>query len=598
MASTPIEEIKSRIDIVDLVGSYVRLQKAGVNFKARCPFHEEKTPSFFVSPSRQSWHCFGCNRGGDIFSFLQEIEGIDFSEALRILAQRAGVELRRESREARDARERLFEMHELATAFFITQLEKSSAGKRAREYLLSRGLHDETIVAFRLGWAPEQGDALSSFLHSRGFSREEIERAGLASRDKGYGIRDKFRGRIMFPIADGNDRVIAFTGRIFGREEGPYDPKYLNSPETPIFEKSKTLYALNVARKAIRKEGKAVFVEGQMDCLMAHQAGTTNVVATSGTALTPTQLTIIRRLADGVIFAYDADRAGIEAARRGIERALEAGFSVRLAIVPSGKDPADFIREDAEGWRRLLREEAKPVIGFLLDDAVARYGLETIEAKRSVAKEVFPMIARMGNAVEKAEWIDAVRLRLGLTQASVEELWQEVMKHAPKEPIPTPAASQKDTVSSQSAPAQRREVLEEHLLALLLLADAVEGETMEELFSVPHLRELYGVLAELGTAGRAREDRLSAFRDLVAEELRMHAERIAFSAEALAETVRDLDAELRACRREIEALMLRDRLDAISLEIEAAERAGDELRVSELTERFRKESAALSALFE
>ena len=596
---TPVEQIKSRLDIVEVVGGYIKLQRAGINLKARCPFHNEKTPSFFVSPARQTWHCFGCSKGGDIFSFVQEIEGMEFPEALRILAQRAGVELVHESRERRDARSRLFEANELAVKFFETQLLKSPAGGRALAYLRDRGLRDETIHAFRLGWAPEAQDALLVFLRGRGFSDKALDEVGLATRARD-GFRARFRGRIMFPIFDGSNRTVGFTGRIFGREEGEYDPKYLNTPETPIFEKHRILYGLSAARKEIRRRGVALLVEGQMDCLLAHQATSAHAVATSGTALSPQHLVVLKRLADTVIFSYDADVAGIEAAKRGIDLALEAGFIVRLAVVPKGKDPADLIRDDIAAWQELLEHGTQPIIGFLLEQALAAHGLASPEAKRAVVTAVFPAIARISNTIERAEWLEQVRLRLGMTQANAEAFWQEVVKHEVKS-IEAPQVSSEQDRPLPKEILSRRELLEEHLVALTMLQEQLNDLGDETIVRSSRNRALYRValtaVQPAEGAPLAIPERVSRFQDAIAEEFKPYGERIVFMIEEMAESIRDLLEERNACLREIRTLDLRERLEAISTELEAAERSGDFARTRELTERFRESSANLAALF-
>lgn len=599
--NSPVEQIKSRLDIVEVVSPYVKLQKAGVNFKAACPFHNEKTPSFFVSPTRQSWHCFGaCNKGGDIFSFLQEIEGLDFPEALHILALRAGVELRREPKEVRDARARLFEANELAAQFFETQLAKSEAGNRARAYLAERGLKNETIAQFKLGWAPNQRSALTDFLRLREFSLEEIERVGLAFVQNQEtrnpipgGPKDRFRGRIMFPIFDGNSRVVGFTGRIFGRDEGEYDPKYLNSPETPIFEKSRILYGLHAARKAIRKEEKAVFVEGQMDCLLAHQAGTTNVVATSGTALTSHHLALISRLTNAVVFAYDSDRAGTEAAKRGIELALEAGLTTRLALVPSGKDPAEFIQKDPEGWSALLASGTKPVTDFLFENAAAVSDVTTAEGKRGVVAALLPTLVRIANAIERSEWVADIARRLQIRE---EALWEELAKQKPAH------AGQKSVISDVSARKEtgrsRRELLEEHFFVLCLVGGRPpEIQESDSLLTSSRIQQFFHVMRSLDEKALDGAERFRAFHETVPQGHRAYANALALAAEALMATARNIEDEIALCVRELRALALRDRLDAISLELESAENAGDSGRIRELSEEFKLHSARLSQLF-
>ena len=311
--SSQIEEIKSRIDIVELIGSYLKLQKAGANFKASCPFHNERTPSFNVSSARQIWHCFGCGKGGDIFTFVQEIEGAEFPEALKMLAERAGVELRPEDPNLRSEKNRLFQLMEEAAKFFENNLR---AGEQVLGYLGKRGLSDETIGEFRLGYASEEWRALVQHLAAKGFKFPEMEKAGVAVKRGGAQAItgnsaeyfDRFRGRIMFPIFDYNGRVIAFGGRIFPEREN--EAKYVNSPETPLYQKGRTLYGLNKSKQEILKKGECVLVEGYMDMAMSWQGGVKNVVAVSGTALTDEQLKILRRLSEKFISSFDIYEAG------------------------------------------------------------------------------------------------------------------------------------------------------------------------------------------------------------------------------------------------------------------------------------------------
>jgi DNA primase catalytic core len=281
--STPVEQIKSRLNIVDIVGGYVRLQKAGSTYKALCPFHQEKSPSFTVSPTRQAYHCFGCNKGGDMFSFIEEIEGLDFPGALKVLAEKAGVELKKEDRKVTSQRERLYSVMETATRYFVSRLTPEHP---AYAYLTGRGLTQETITRFRIGFAPEAASwrPLADALGERGIKDDELERVGLSKQGERGGYYDRFRSRVMFPICDASGRVIAFSGRIFGN--APDDiAKYINSPETPLYDKSVALFGFDKAKVAIRKQNFCVIVEGQMDLVMAHQAGTENTIAVSGTVI-------------------------------------------------------------------------------------------------------------------------------------------------------------------------------------------------------------------------------------------------------------------------------------------------------------------------
>ena len=308
-----VSKIKDRLDVVDVISGYLKLQKAGMNFKARCPFHNEKTPSFVVSPERQVWHCFGCSKGGDIFSFIQDIEGVEFPEALRVLAAKAGIELDSFNPAIKDDKARLYEVCETATKFFEKQFH-SNIGKLALEYLKNRGVVDSTIQEFRLGFAPNDWNALGTFLKNCGYSENEIVEAGLAiKRNDGSGVYDRFRSRITFPIFDLNGQVVGFTGRIFAessealaKEEG--QAKYINTPQTRIYDKGRILYGLNKAKMDIKQTDRCVLVEGNMDALMSYQAGVKNVVASSGTALTLNHLTLLHRYTTNLDFCFDTDK--------------------------------------------------------------------------------------------------------------------------------------------------------------------------------------------------------------------------------------------------------------------------------------------------
>lgn len=409
--SSPVEQIKSRLNIVEVVQSYLRLQKAGINYRAKCPFHSEKTPSFFVSPSRESWHCFGCNKGGDIFSFVMEIEGADFFEALKILASRAGVELKPVDSKYRTERSRLLQLMEDAKNFYESELKKN---KKVIDYLKSRGLKGETAKAFGMGFASDGWRNLCDFLKNKNYSDLEMEKSGMIIKNQNS-YYDRFRSRIMFPVSNSSGQIVGFSGRIFGEENEATGGKYINTPQTILYDKSRILYAFDKAKIDIKKKDICILVEGQMDVIMSHQAGFTNTVAVSGTALTREHLEIIKRLTDNILVAFDKDEAGIGATGRGIDLALAQGFEVRALSVPSGKDPADSIKENPEEWGRAV-SCAKNVIEFYLD---------SLKDRKEIRKTILPRIAVIPSDMEKAHWVAETARRLKISEQSV---WEELKK--------------------------------------------------------------------------------------------------------------------------------------------------------------------------
>jgi len=338
-----IDDVKQRIDIVEVIGEYVPLTKAGRTFRALCPFHSEKNPSFYVYPERQSWHCFGaCNTGGDVFSFIMKKQGIDFGEALRLLAERAGISIpsRLEPEAGKDERERLYQANAAATQYFHNLLLNSPDGEKARGYLAKRGLLPKTVSDFQLGFSLNSWEALKQYLVEKGYSESELVPAGLLIEGETGGTHDRFRNKLMFPIFDIRGRVTGFGARVLDDSL----PKYLNSPQTPVFDKSSTLYAINLATAVIRQQDCAVIVEGYMDVMMAHQNGFQNVIASMGTSLTEKQVSTLKKLTKNMMLALDADAAGEEATLRAVGYENTLGAEVRVCILPTGKDPDDVRR--------------------------------------------------------------------------------------------------------------------------------------------------------------------------------------------------------------------------------------------------------------
>ena len=420
--SSNVEQIKSRLNVVEVVQSYIKLQKAGANYKAPCPFHSEKSPSFFVSPERESWHCFGCNRGGDIFSFVMEIEGLEFPEALRILADRAGVELKVENPEYRSEKNQLLKLIQTAKKFYQMGLKKN---QKVIDYLKDRSLTGESARDFEIGFVsgpPQDGwSNLCDHLKLKGFSETEIEKAGLAIKSKSY--YDRFRNRIIFPLNNSSGQTVGFSGRIFGEEDETSGGKYINTPQTFLYDKSKILYGFDKAKTEIRKKDICILVEGQMDVIMSHQAGFVNTVAVSGTALTIDHLKMIKRLTNNLIFAFDKDEAGFQASKRSIDMALAEGFEIKAAVIPAGKDPADTIKENPKEWENAI-SGAKNFIEFYLETFKEKFS-DSRELKKEIEKNVLPYVFFINSEIDKAHWVGEISKIIGIGE---EPIWEQLKK--------------------------------------------------------------------------------------------------------------------------------------------------------------------------
>jgi DNA primase len=583
--STTTEQIKERLSIVDVVGGYVKLERAGVNFKARCPFHTEKTPSFFVSPTRNSYHCFGCAKSGDVFTFVQELEGLDFRGALKMLAERAGVVIENEPRERTDERERLFRALEAACTFFEREL---MGAPEAREYILKRGLTEVSITHWRIGFVAEGWQRLRDELQRQGFLESELERAGLVKRGE-RSFYDRFRSRIMFPIMDSAGRVVAFSGRIFGAAaDDPNAAKYLNSPETELFRKSAILYGFDKAKHSIRKLHCAILVEGQMDLVLAHQAGFTNTVALSGTALTDAQCKLLKRLTDNLLIALDADSAGIAAARRSAVEALSHGLDVKVAALPEGKDPADLICESREEWRRVIRA-ATHVIEFTLDMFERAHHSDQRAFRREAARAVVPSLASLVSAVERAHFVSLVASRLALPESAIVE---EVARYRPERQVSS-AAARADYGEGGAAAVPPHEGSEGTLLS-------EREQLLRRLFGVHFYLESDEALAAFAREFRETlESACGGAESWSRESVRFAENRdtLIFEAERVFALSRERIAEESAALLErFRRAALRERYENAIAALRVAEQAGDSAeleRAARECEKLRKEMAVV-----
>jgi|TARA_Y100000310_G_scaffold225067_1_gene227001 DNA primase len=558
-----VEKIKERLGIVDVVGQYIKLQKAGSNLKAKCPFHNEKTPSFFVSPSRSTYYCFGCGVKGDIFSFVEQFEGLDFSGALKILAEKAGVQIEYEKQEKRDERDRLYSIVEEATLFFEESLNKEE-GKDVKKYLYGRGLNDKTIKAWRIGYSPSSWSTLYEHLKKK-HSANEIEKAGLIKKsEKGGDYYDRFRGRIMFPISDNSGRIIAFSGRIFRDKEN--EAKYINSPETSLFRKSKILYGLDRAKFSIRKLNFSIIVEGQIDLLASHQAGFTNTVALSGTALTEEQVELLKRLSGNVILAFDSDSAGFASSGKSAMLTLSAGMDVKIAHMSKGADPSDVINKDKDEWKKIIKN-SKHIVDFSLDMLS-----EEIDDKRKLrlkaGQTVIPYIAEIANKIDQEHFISEFAHRLGISEDAVRE---EILK------VPSDSVSEevKENITVQPQPVKISSI-ENKVAAILLWQKSEDKPAVNVKSSVKELERI------VGKDGVLRIMKKKDFTD-----------KLLFEAERAHENSERLQSDLDELLHNLEQEYIKEVRDKILIELKSAEAENNAGKISKTLKRYKELSDKL-----
>jgi len=474
-----IEEIRSKIDMVQFISEFLPLKKAGRNFKALCPFHDEKTPSFMVSPERQIWHCFGCSRGGDIYGFLMEMERMEFGEALRTLAKRVGITLQSyQPTKSESEKEKLFQINHLAAEFFHYLLLNHQVGKKALSYILQRGITKESLATFKLGYAPAMWDGLQKFLvGKKGYKVEDLEQSGLiikSSQPLPANYYDRFRDRLMFPLLDHRGNVTGFAGRVLDPEAkdlpaGRQEPKYVNTPETLLYHKSELLYPLQITKENIKKENKAVVVEGELDAISSYQVGIKNVVAIKGSALTEPQARLLKRYADNLILSLDADSAGDAASRRGIEIADQIGFNIKVVTLEKYKDPDEAAQKEPDYLKERI-EKAENIYDFYLDSAFKRFRGQTPEEKKKIGQEMIPILAKIEDQIVRDVFIKKLASRLNVNEESI--ILQIEKNQTSKSSSPVPVTKEEIR--------PRREILEEYFLALVLQSKKVNFLLEEE----------------------------------------------------------------------------------------------------------------------
>ncbi|MDO8451729.1 MAG: DNA primase [bacterium] len=459
-----IDEIKSRLNIVDTIASRVKLQKTGRNLKGLCPFHNEKTPSFLVSPDRQLWRCFGCGKGGSIFDFVMEYEHIDFVEALETLAEKARVKLERRIGDTPQdkLKHRIYEVNHLASEFFHYLLTEHALGENARLYLKNRHISEKSMKTFCLGYSPNSWEGLFKYLRKKGYEGELLEKAGLVlPGSRGY--YDRFRGRVMFALRDHRGNVVGFSGRLL--DPNAKDAKYINTKETPVYTKGNVLYGLEVTKEAILKEHDAIIMEGELDVITSFQAGVSNVVGIKGSALTEGHVQLLRRFTDRLTFALDSDIAGDAAARRGIEVAEKAGLDMKVVVLPEGKDPDDLGRENPGRLKKAIHE-AIPIYDYFLRSAVDRFDQKSAYGKKKISEELLPIYAKIDNAIVQAHYVKMLAQTLDTPEESVLDRLRTIARATPR-----PRVTQ---VVPSSDSRTRQENLELYFLALL-----IQGKTVE-----------------------------------------------------------------------------------------------------------------------
>ncbi len=578
---TFIDDLKRQADIVRVVQDYVSLKKKGANWMACCPFHKEKTASFSVSPAKEIFYCFGCHKGGNVFNFVMEMERIAFPEAIKIVAEKTGVPLPKQIDDSRfEARKRdsdqVIDLNQWALAWWEDQLKsQATAARAAREYLDQRGITEETRQAFRLGFAPDSWDALSTHLRQKGASQEQIEKSGLVVKKEEGGSYDRFRGRLMFPVIDAQGRAIAFGGRTLDPEG---EPKYLNSPETSAYTKGRHLYGLNLTRDEIRRQGFAILVEGYLDLIVPYQIGVRNIVASLGTALTPEQAKLIARFARKVVVNYDGDRAGVQAAKRAIETILAEDLEVKVLVLPDNADPDDFIRKYGAAEYQKRRGEAQPHIQFVIDQAVRDRNLHSPADKAAAVEEALPFIRAVRNRIQKREYFDIAMDALRVQPEQRRELWLGIRSGASID-----AASVQKLIGLSAT--SRPTVAEERLLELLLanpelrkiILPRLETADYEDLTSAPVFRALVSLDKDDQEVGF---DFLSAATadDPLASEL--------LARWMMNEPMESFDESLAAadsCLNALRVAKLDRDIDSLAAELAEAQRAADGLKLDRLT---------------
>lgn len=583
------EEVKNRLDIVEVISSYIPLKKSGRNYSALCPFHTEKTPSFMVTAERQVYKCFGCGEGGDVFSFVEKMEGWDFKETLVELAKRAGVEIKEfKKSEKSDLSERLISVNKLALKFYSHLLLKHKLGEGARKYLTARGIKKESLVKYGLGYAPRGWENVFAFLKKRGLADADLAASGLViARAGGKTFYDRFRGRIIFPIRDNRGEVVGFSGRVIGGETGKdqlrEEPKYVNSPETPIFHKGSLLFGLDVAKDAIRRREYVVLVEGEFDVISLYQAGVENVVASKGTALTERQIAQIKRLTENVALCFDTDVAGDAASRRGIELMDAAGMNIKVIRLGKFKDPDEFVRANAKGFKKAIRD-AVNVYDYFIESASKRYNLASSIGKKNFGREILPVISRISDEVMRAHYLTRISSLLSVEVSLLASLVSSSV-----------GALSFEKIEVRNEPSGF-EKIEKYFLALFLSQSVAEKRFLKFLeasdFTLGTANELWKWLNDIiGSSGKPKKNELAVLLEKLPKNLSAFVDELYLVPVSPGFSDREQwAAEILRVASRIKHLSLKRKLGEISKELYLAEKEGNKKMIGKLNIRFRKVS--------
>ncbi|MGI5827037.1 MAG: DNA primase [Patescibacteria group bacterium] len=588
---TPAEEIKEKLDLVEFIREFIPVKPAGANFNALCPFHGEKTPSFIISPEKRIWHCFGCGKGGDIFTFLMEMEGLSFKEALRQLAPKAGVVLKNDFvPQDSDKRNRLLDVLALAVKYYEYVLT-TPAGVVMRAYLEERGLTPEIIKDWHLGYAPNSWDSLSKFLVTRPqsgkkYTPAELEAAGLAINKDGR-TYDRFRDRLMFPFNDLAGNPVGFSGRLNPHSTDQKTGKYINSPQSGIYDKSRLLFGLDKAKQAIKAEDLAIVVEGQMDVIACHQFGLKNTVASSGTALTAAQITLLKRYSKNIALCFDADTAGQLAADRGIGEALAQEMNIRVVVVPNGKDPDESLRHDQEAFKEAVKN-APPMMEYYFGQLVQDLDLNDVTRREEVIEKILPLLALMTNKIEASYWLRRFAERLGVAEAELRAALSVLVNKK---------TSQSTKLKVEKTPTlilpSREEQLSERLLAIIIkfpeLLDYAAANLNPAWLQPSKLSTFYNNL--IIYYNKETDFSYQNFRNYLsgAEEEFNLLDRLVLLGDKdfYTNELKEVREELIRVLADLEGAYLKNRLAAVARELTVAEAAGDTEKITVLMEELK-----------